>query len=341
MRVATLVVLGVLLAALSDAAAEPVFGAPEPDDFDFSWDDQSDRAPSDYDKAMAAGDAYATRAARWLDPRGVGLMAERQSLAARAVDAYERAAKADPSKAEPHYRAAEVIYAHFLNGTDAPEQAHARLAIHHWKEFQRLAPRDPRLMRVLFRRSITYTKLATHEDYAAALADLELLLKLNDLSSVNASDASTWLGNSAEMYMMLGRLDEAIATYERALEVQKSVSLALGLAVALDRHGQSAMAREVAHLYIGEGAFNEFIYRLRTGEVFFVPEGEEHYYLAMAHEAVGLYSQARAHYLDFIMSGAHPEFNERARANIAELEKKIQKQKASGRGAKGKRASGR
>ncbi len=48
----------------------------------------------------------------------------------------------------------------------------------------------------------------------------------------------------------------------------------------------------------------------------------------MAYEALGLFSEARAHYLDFIASGAHPEFDERARENVTALEKQIQKLKS-------------
>lgn len=338
MRRAVAMLLFALCVTAPEAAADTDFVAPDPSDFDFSWNDPDESRLDAYEKAMATGDSYALRAARWLDPTGMGMIAERQSLAARAVEAYEKAAKADPSKAEPHYRAAEVINAHFLSRDQDFAQAHARLAIHHWTEFQRLAPRDPRVMTILFRRSLIYTKLATEEDFAHAVADLELLLKLNDLSAVPARDASVWLGNLAEMYMMQDRLDEAITTYERALDLSKSVSHALGLAVALDRHGQKAMAREVAHLYMSEGSFNQFYYQLRRGEIFFVPDGEEHYYLAMAHEALGLLSQARAHYLDFIMSGAHPEFDERARENVAALEKQIQKLKSERGKSRAKRA---
>jgi len=326
-----------LVAAASPAAAEPLLGAPEAPAFDFSWDTGTAKEqPSEYDKAMALGDGYALRAARWLE-RGSGrLIAERQSTAARAVAAYQKAAKAEPAEAEPHFRAAEVINAHFLKGGRAFAQAQARLAIHHWKEFQRLAPLDPRVATILFDRSLAYTKLSTHEDWELAIADYELLLKLRDPSRLLQANAATFLSNMAEMYMMVGRLDESIATFQRALALEVKPSHVLGLAVALDRHGQGAKAREITKLFLSERGFDSFIANLRTGQVFYVPSGEAHYYLALAHENFGLFSQAKAHYLDFVLSGAHPQFHARARINIANLAKRIEKTK-KGRGKRGSR----
>ena len=85
---------------------------------------------------------------------------------------YERAAELEPKRCEPHYRAAELLNAYWVsyddNHFDAEE---AKRGIRHWNEWQNLCPRDTRLARALFRRSIAYTKLGGEDNYRNAIAD--------------------------------------------------------------------------------------------------------------------------------------------------------------------------
>jgi tetratricopeptide (TPR) repeat protein len=315
------------------ARAQPELEDTPAREHDFSWDAGDKEELTEYDKLMARGDTLALRAARMRAIEHYGI----RELAAHAIMAYEMAAKAAPAEAEPHYRAAQVIHAHFLYERTAPSHADARRAIHHWEEFERLAPLDPRSRAILFTRSITYTKLGTRADLSRALADYERLLELSDLTGVLQGDAALYLGNMAEVYMMMDRLEEAIATYERALRIETSVSHALGLAVALDRHGQGAKAREVASQYLSETGFRGYKSQIKEGAIFYVPYGEKYYYLALGNEVLGRRQEALEHYRAFITSGAHPQFQARARENIADLDKQLGKE--SGKHKRRKRRS--
>jgi tetratricopeptide (TPR) repeat protein len=314
-----------------------------PGDYDFSWGGDEKKEPSAYDKAMRLGDGYAVRAASEIRPRVRGYPPVRPtvtqlSLAERALKAYEDAAKADPTKGEPHYRAAVVINAHWLANEShySPMLApHARRAVHHWQEFERLAPLDPRVRAMLNTRTLVRTKLASDKDFEHALADYERLMRLSPSDSLIADEAARRLSNMAEIYMMLGRLDEAITRYKESLDYAHEPSHALGLAVALDRDGQRVKAREVARTYFSESAWARFKYHLEEDLVFFVPPGEVYYYDGLIHEVFDMPSEAIDRYRSFIRSGAHPQFQARARENIEDLRKQIQKNK------KGKRKRGK
>ena len=100
--------------------------------------------------------------------------------------------------------------------------------------------------------------------------------------------------NMAEAEMHLGDLEESIASYKEALEIathlpnsassSETAVLALwGLAVALDRSGDAAAAREQARL-AGQMDPGELIIGHGVN-VFFVPEYEREWYLALAEMA--------------------------------------------------------
>jgi tetratricopeptide (TPR) repeat protein len=129
------------------------------------------------------------------------------------------------------------------------------------------------------------------------------------------------LGNLAETYMMLNRLDDAIATYLRAISLGAArVSTVYGLAVALDRDGagDQAIRRIQSH---GTEGYDSFDRDYKHKSVFFVPAGEAHYYFALANEALGNYGAALELWNRYIASGAHPEFQPRAREHIEQLRK--------------------
>lgn len=235
---------------------------------------------------------------------------------ARAVEAYEKASHARPDAAEPHYRAAELIHTYVLErGINTPvmrDRDWAMRALEHWQEFEALAPLDPRVNETFFRRALVNTKMADDEGYKRAIENYEQLLQRADLASIHPENASIWLGNLAETYMMVGRLDDAIATYQRALDFSDKALSGYGLAVALDRNEQGIRAREVMRNY---AEFDKFA-SLTKGDVFFVPQGELEYYLALGHEAIGDLQRSEMHYKAFIASGAHPRYQARARENL-------------------------
>jgi tetratricopeptide (TPR) repeat protein len=265
--------------------------------------------------AMREGDRLAEEAARhsMRSPRRA------RRLALEAAEAYERAIAADPAHAVAYYRAAEVIYAHFVRSDDAPERELTERAISHWRRFVKLEPLDPRVLDVLNRRSLTHTKLVDREHLENALEDYRDLLALLDGRSTTPEGMATWLSNKAEILMMLGRLNESIPLYERSLAYQDRALYAYGLAVALDRDGQTAKAREVMR---GYAATDELRDLTRPG-VFFVPDGEIDYYLGLGHDALGNHERALGHFERFVASGAHPQFQDRAREHVQALRRAI------------------
>lgn len=98
--------------------------------------------------------------------------------------------------------------------------------------------------------------------------------------------------NLAEMQMLSGDLDSAVASYQRSLELarsggQDSLAPALaswGLAIALDRLGEHRSALDRATDAIGFGGGTLEV--LRSPSVFFEPTFELHWYEALGHEAL-------------------------------------------------------
>lgn len=310
MRGAPGVVLAVSLAASLAWSA----GASWAGESDF-WAEIVDQQPTAYQKHMADGDRAASLAAeRSRHGSGPGL----PQLVRRAVEEYEAAARADKSAAEPHYRAAEVLYAHLINDRPYPDRTVAMRAIEHWNAFERLAPKDPRLEDALFRRSITYTKLGGDANYTKAVEDYEEELRIADESSFS-SNLPVIVSNAAELYMATGRLDEAITKYKRALELRDEALYGYGLALALERDGQGAKAREVMFHY----AYGDRMRSLHQNGVFFVPAGDIHAYKALGYESLGDYQRAARHYEAFLRAQPKGRYSDLARRRLEEVKKKI------------------
>lgn len=289
------------------------------------WAEHSRTAADlEYQVQMARGDDLAVQA---MEARGMRSVQRRRwvpwhELAVRAVEAYELAAEARPDAAEPHYRAAEILHSSFLDSPSTtsepvlPDRVVAERALAHWQAFAERAPLDPRVTATLFDRALVRTRLATEPDFQQAISCYETLVERSDLRSLSAEQVATWLANLAETYMMVGRLADSIETYQRALEYRADFTYGYGLAVALDRDRQTALAREVMLSY----AVTDRMRDLRRGSVFFVPEGEIEYYLALGHEALEDFDQAAIHYRQFIASGAHPRYQARAAENLRRVE---------------------
>jgi hypothetical protein len=120
---------------------------------------------------------------------------------------------------------------------------------------------------------------------------------------------------------MLDRLDDAVDMYREALRHTASASTGFGLAVALDRDERGDEAIDVV-LAQGDAGAKEFLRQVNKGLAFFVPMGEVYYYFALIDEANGDVSGALNNWELYIRSGAHPEFQPRARAHIAALRAK-------------------
>lgn len=288
-----------------------------------------------YERQMALGDSFAEEASQLGDSWVI-----LRKRAMRAVAAYEKAASLRPDAAEPHYRAAEVLHSHFLERTSAGavlrERALAERALAHWRAFEERAPLDPRATDTLFRRAIVNTRLAEEADLQRAIDNYETLIERSDLPSRYAQNVAVWLSNLAETYMMVGRLDDAVIMYQRALDYGSDALHGYGLAVALDRNQQGALAREVMLSY----AMADRLRALEADGIFFVPEGEKDYYLGLGYEVLGDPARAALHYRRFIDSGAHPRYRPRAHENLrAALERLAKEPPRGARSGQGTRRS--
>ena len=284
------------------------------------------RELDEYGKQMWWGDYHALRLAQKRVDL-TGLSRPGMYYLQKAILGYERAIKADPTKAAPHLRLAEVLYGNCLAldrhcGVMRPEDVRATV-LHHWEEFERLAPKDPRLQRIWRSRSLEYTKLATDEGLKKALGDYTKLCDTIDLDQLDPDEAGRVTSNRAEVHMMLGQMPEAITWYKRALDFSINADWGFGLAVAYDRDGQGMRAREMMRSYLTKSTLSQFVGALEQGSLFFVPKGEVYYYFALMHEELGNYDLAISAYRRFIDSHAHPQFEPRARDNIAHLRKKM------------------
>jgi len=255
----------------------------------------------------------------------------------RAEAAYRAAAAIRPREGEPYFRIGNLLYQmHF----DCDQMAsrlptcdpmyatpkRAELIVEAWDEFEKRAPLDPRISEILVRRALLNTRLvdgslSDHYHLEKAARDYEAALDRGDGLTGTHGDEQL-LGNLAETYMMLNRLDDAIASYYRAIAAGAArVSTVYGLAVALDRDGSGDQAiRQIQ----GQGAegLDAFTKECVRHTVFFVPSGESAYYFALASEATGNYGAALSLWVRYIASGAHAKFQARAREHIDALREK-------------------
>lgn len=259
-----------------------------------------------------------------------------------AVQAYKAAAAARPNEGEPWFRIATTLNSFYLQSCGEfqtmrsplrdcpglPGRINAPIAeqvVRAWQEFEKRSPLDPRLSPTadprladspLFERALLHTKLGTKEHIAEAARLYELAIR----RSSSADTSETVWSNLAETYMMLGRLEDAIEAYRQIRSVA-DVSTMYGVAVVLDRSGRSDKALEIIRAQ-GKEKYEEFQTRVRSGATFFVPYEETFYYLALAEEAFGNHARASEYFHMFIRSGAHPQYQPRAREHIDALGKK-------------------
>jgi|GEM_PF-3879838 len=272
------------------------------------WDAPEPR--SDYQRAMDLGDRYSQRAGR-------EVRRMKRHYARLAADAYEQAAALDPKAAEPHFRAAKVLYGTWVENSNLRDETQTVRVIEHFDAFERLAPLDPRLTtKVLFDRALSLSKLGGEKNFLRSVEDYDRLLALGD-----PANQGLYLSNSAEALMAAGRLERAVERYEDAFETYPKPLHRHGLAVALDRDGQEQRARELLREAIrperGDPAPMAW---LRQGGVFFIPYGDVLYYRALGHDAVGDFANALVLFRHFVRVCESPLYKPRALAHIRRLE---------------------
>jgi len=298
-------------------------------------------APDEYAEAMRLGERQAMAAYDAHDDRRVG---DQKLIADFAIRSFERAAAADPTRAEPHLQIALFIFNLELNDPgdgqllgDKARKANRVLA--EWAEFERLAPLDPRVYDYLNDRALLETKLATPESYAKAIADYERMIRYATATRGDSGNQATRMANMAEVCMMTSDLPRAIRLYGQSLEISPDYLAGFGLAVALDRDGQAQKAREVIRVHASEGHLLDYVQRMTGrsfgGNVFYVPNGEVHYYLGLIHDSPGHQALAISEYQEFIRARAtDPAFKKRAQANIDDLRRQLKAGKGTTPSAK-------
>jgi tetratricopeptide (TPR) repeat protein len=292
-----------------------------------------------YDFNMKGGDEY-TLESTAVDISPVDVRHKVQL----AVSSYRSAAAAKPNDGEPYYKIGRLLYSFYFEPCNerqiymqhpsplCPQNpksfdaARAKEIVDAWNAFEARAPLDPRVsvdresgaavaFNLLFHRAVLETQMATPDDLTAAIKDYEKILERSDVPD------ETVTSNLAEAYMMLGRLDDAIDTYRQALRTNRNTETMYGLAVALDRDERTDQAHDVITAQ-GQQAMAEFHRRVAEHITFFVPDGEEAYYFALAYEAFGMTDSAIEYWKKFIVSKAavvHPAFKQRAREHLDPL----------------------
>lgn len=303
------------------------------------WDDAlrhgaPDPAQDKYDSEMKDGDEHVLLA----NTRGTSKKEVLHQLE-NAIISYKAAAAAKPNEGEPWFRLGRLLYSFYFECSDVQnvppmlrsplcnadvrtfDRKRAEETIGYWDEFEKRAPLDPRTSVVLgdsdilFHRAILHTKLATPDHLKAAAVDYEKILARQDLGEGAAENV---VGNLAETYMMLNRMEESIEMYKEALRGASNTSTWYGFAVALDRDERGQQALEVIQS-LGREQRDAFHLTVIKGDTFFVPEGEKFYYFALSDEAFGFDDEAIDNWKRYIDSGAHPQFQPRAKAHLEAL----------------------
>src|SRR5687767_3911417 len=167
--------------------------------------------------------------------------------AREALKSYERALALGPPDADIHYRAltaAKLIADE--GGICHPCRDGYEAVARHIDALRRLDPLDTREVEYAWEMSVALSKLgalggpSADQHFERAVVEYDRWRRLvNETDPQLAPLLSTCYANAAELLMALGRLDESIAQYQTAIELNPIEPLGyFGLAVALDRDGQ-------------------------------------------------------------------------------------------------------
>ncbi len=252
------------------------------------------------------------------------LKREYNSTLKRALAQLKRATAAAPKKAEGHYRYAEVLY----------ETDHYKECIAAYALARRLDPSYANDHEIALNLALAHTKLGKYERSIPEYDRLERIMakKLSRRGYRRAKDSmlrtrSMSHSNAAEMLMLMGRLEESIRRFHEGLRVSSRMrsygyrnemrkQAYWGLAVAYDRDEQVGKALEYARKAVSGQPRMQY---LHSSSVFFVPDGEINYYVAMGYLAQGKREQARKFFQAFLQKLPRDQWAPRARAHLNQL----------------------
>lgn len=173
-----------------------------------------------------------------------------------------------------------------------------------------------------FEMGIAYSKLG---DFRSAVKEYDRLERILWRKRLSSSVRGTAHGNAAESLMALGRLDEAIERYRSAVAYESDPLLFWGLGVALDRDEQMSKSKDALRKALG--ADGSGMRHLTRSGVFFVPEGDVHYYRGVGYLAQGKAEEARKSFELFLKEVPKSQWAYRARAHISALKRWAQPRK--------------
>jgi tetratricopeptide (TPR) repeat protein len=208
--------------------------------------------------------------------------------------------------------------------SDGPGPSHSprkavEEAIAEMEKSRQLAPHGAHARGIADALGILYSKLDQHD---RALAEYDRAIQLR-LAEGDATDGDTvaanLYGNSAEALMGLGRLGESIARYRRAAELSvnepRTRSLAFfGLGVALDRDEQLEKSRDAIRQALVTDPTS-----LDSVDVFFMPEGDKFYYVALGFLVRDNPAAAALAFHEFLARLPNSRYAARAKAHLAEI----------------------
>jgi tetratricopeptide (TPR) repeat protein len=154
-----------------------------------------------------------------------------------------------------------------------------------------------------------------------------------DAPNLQADKRATLVYNLADAYQSLGRLEQAIAGYEQAIEISggNRALYRFSLAIALDRDEQSTRARDVM---TEAAAYDPMLSSLGGADTIYTPAADEDYYRGFALEtlagmdtrkqACGGYPglcrpMARLYFRRFVQRAPDSPWRARAEAHLADL----------------------
>jgi tetratricopeptide (TPR) repeat protein len=292
----TLACLGALLVAFPCHAGAPRLGGADRSEPDF-WINIAEPGRKQFQVALRRGREAYDAVVNLRGPMRVRRLEE-------ALAAFRQATRHSPQAAEGHYWVGRAAY-----DLDRMKEAVAAFTV-----VRRLQPEFGDELGICSKLGIAYSKLGRFE---------EAVQEYNRADHALGSDASR-LGNrsvmhsnAAESLMALGRLDEAIQRYQESVALAQGNILGWwGLAVAFDRDGQASKAREAVDRAL---ALDPTMSKLTDDGVFFVPEGDIHYYFALGYEAKGDPPRARLQWETFLAKLPKNQWAFRARQHLAAL----------------------
>ncbi len=250
------------------------------------------------------------------------LVREHRSTVRRALAQLKRATKAAPKEAEGHYRYGEALY----------HTEHNKEAIKAYNVARRLSTVYANDNNLAFSLALAHTKLGQYDKAIAEYDRVERILITRTSGSMRYADGvrrsrSMSHSNAAEMLMTMGRLEESIRRYHEGLTIARGIrnyssrnelikQAYWGLAVAYDRDEQVSKGLEHARLAVSGQPKMRY---LNSSSVFFVPQGEIHYYFGMGYLVQGKPELSRKHWQLFLKKLPRDQWAYRARAHLADL----------------------